>query len=137
MFKWNLVKAKSIMTKKMITVSKQSSLYEAIELLIKNKISGLPVVDSENCLLGVVTEKDIMESLFTDNNQNKNVCDCMTHAVISFTPEDSVVNICSCFIRNPIRRVPIIDNNKLVGIVSRRDILSIMFASRGEEQQEE
>jgi len=134
MFKWNLVQAKSIMTKRMITIWASASIYDAMHLMIENKISGLPVVDEDMHLLGIVTEKDIMELLFLDQKgQDKTVADCMTQTVLSFRPEDSVVNICSCFIRNPIRRVPIIENGKLVGVVARRDILSIMFASREEE----
>ena len=131
MFKWNLVKAKAIMTKKMITIEEDASIYEAMDLLIKNKISGLPVVDAKMHLVGVITEKDIMRLLFNDiNNQNLTVYHCLTQDVITFGPEDSAVDICASFIKNPIRRVPIVDNGTLIGVVARRDILAIMFASK-------
>ena len=131
MFKWNLVKAKAIMTKKMFTIEEDASIYEAMGLLIKNRISGLPVVDAKMHLVGVITEKDIMRLLFDDiTNQNVTVRHSLTKEVISFSPEDSAVDICACFIKQPIRRVPIVDNGTLVGVIARRDILAIMFASK-------
>jgi len=131
MFKWNLVQAKSIMMKKVITVYADACIYDAMDILVKEKISGLPVVNTEGNLVGIVTEKDVMRLLFTGAADNhKCVADCMTKDVVSFHPEDSVVDICALFITKPFRRVPIIEDGKLVGVVARRDIVSLLLTTR-------
>ena len=134
MFKWHLVKAKSIMTKEIITVRNDSEIREAMYILVKKQISGLPVVDSKMQLVGIVSEKDILRLLFSGGQEGKTVADCMTKNVISFGPDESVVNVCAFFITNPYRRVPIVDNGKLVGVLARRDVISLLLASNSEKK---
>ena len=122
---------KSIMTIGVITVKADTPIYEALYLLAKNKISGIPVVDDEEQVVGVLTEKDVLRILVDKKLDVKSmVDDYMSHDVICFTEEDSAIDVCKFFIRSNIRRVPIVKDNKLVGIVSRADIIPLILEAK-------
>lgn len=123
---------KSIMTKEVITVRPETPIYEAMQLLLKHRISGMPVVDEENRLRGILTEKDVLRILLyrTDVELKETVADYMTKEVVSFTEDDSAILICQFFMKSPIRRVPIVRDGKLIGIVSRRDIISLILEAK-------
>ena len=60
---------------------------------------------------------------------SKKIGDIMTKDVISFRLDDNLADICQCFMNKPFRRVPVLDNGKLVGIISRKDIITHAFAA--------
>ena len=119
-----MFKAESVMTKTVITVKGATPIYEAVSLLVKHGISGLPVVDNDYKLIGILSEKDALRLLHNTPETGLSVADFMTRKVVQFGPEDSLIDICNCFIQNPFRRVPIVEKSgKLVGVLSRRDIM--------------
>ena len=122
---------KSIMTIGVITVKVDTPIYEALYLLAKNKISGIPVVDDEDQVVGVLSEKDVLRILVDKKLDIKStVDDYMSHDIICFTEEDSAIDVCKFFIRSHIRRVPIVRDDKLVGIVSRADIIPLILEAK-------
>ena len=122
---------KSIMTIGVITVKSDTPIYEALDLLAKNKISGIPVVDDEEQVVGVLSEKDVLTILFDKNLEVRStVEDYMSRDIICFTEDDSAIDVCKFFIRSNIRRVPITKDNKLVGIVSRADIIPLILEAK-------
>lgn len=124
------MKAKDVMTKDIIKIKPDTPALEAIDLLLQHRISGLPVVDDKMHLAGVLSEKDLLNILFeTGIDVNTPVKRFMSKKVIQFKEEDSVVDICSFFMNSTIRRVPIVKDNKLVGVISRRDILKVILAT--------
>ena len=126
-----MVPAKKIMTKDVIVVYPQTPIYEAMSRLTGNAISGLPVVDNEGRPVGIITEKDVLKILINSNiGAQDKVEDYMTRNVVSFDEETSATTICEFFMKNPIRRVPIVKDGKLVGVVSRRDIIGLILESR-------
>jgi len=126
-----MISIKSIMTKGVITVLDTLPIYEALDLLMKNKVSGLPVVNKKEDVVGILSEKDVLKILLDKKlNVKKTVSDYMSREVISFSEEDDAIDICKFFIRSHIRRVPIVKDGKLVGIVSRRDIVSIILEAK-------
>lgn len=122
--------AHSVMTKEVITVKANTPIMDAVSLLIKNSISGLPVVDDDNNLIGIFSEKDALSLLHNTSDTLLNVADFMTDQVISFDENESLIKLCQCLIDNPFRRVPITSGKKLVGIVSRRDIMKKILEIR-------
>lgn len=123
--------AKNIMTKDVVGVKPDDPIYEAIETLAKYKVSGLPVVDDTNNLVGVLSEFDVL-NLLTDANidTSDTVEKYMTKNVISFQEGDSVMDICD-FLKNANkRRAPIVRDGKLIGIVSRHDIIKLILDIR-------
>ena len=122
--------AKTLMKTKLITVNQNSSIYEAIRLLVKKNITGLPVVDDDGMLVGIVSEKDMLRLLYNIEDKSGAVRDFMTQDVVCFNEDDSLIDIAESFIANHFRRVPIVRGNKLIGIISRRDIVEYIMKLR-------
>jgi CBS domain-containing protein len=122
------VRAAEIMTQPVVTIRPEASLLAAIKLLLRHHISGLPVVDAAGGLVGLITERDIMNFALSGDAAESTVADAMTTEVISFSPDAELATLANCFIAKGIRRVPIVEGTRVLGIVSRRDILrEILF----------
>lgn len=124
------VLARDVMKCGLLTVSKETSLHEAADILSSRRVTGLPVVDSGMHLQGIVSEKDILRTLFVSPQTGLLVNDIMTEDVVSFSHQDSLYEICDCLIHNDFRRVPILDNGRLVGIISRADITMFILKNK-------
>lgn len=121
--------AKDIMTKEVSTVRQDAKITDVIRLLAQKRITGVPVVSDDMRLLGVVTEKDILRTLRYDQNiKGKSAADLMTSEIISFDEHDSLMEVFESLVENDFRRVPILSEGILVGIVSRRDIIEFFSA---------
>ncbi|MEO8954601.1 MAG: CBS domain-containing protein [Ktedonobacteraceae bacterium] len=112
--------ASDIMTRKVCTIHPDASAQEAAQLLDRMRISGLPVVDTESKIIGIITEADIISKV---DKEGLLVCDIMSHDVITVDEETPVNEIAMLLTERKIKRVPVIGNDKLVGIVSRGDIV--------------
>jgi len=122
--------AKDIMTKNVVSIRSDTPILKAIDLLLEKKISGLPVVDEQMSLVGVLSGKDLLNILFIkDIDINTPIERFMTQEVIKFDVNDSVIDIADLFLKKFIRRVPIVENDKLVGIISRGDMLKVVVAT--------
>lgn len=119
----------NIMTKDVITVKKDTPIQETIKIMVENNITGLPVVDDQMQLVGVISEKDIMMLLYDVGSRTGKVEDFMTRNVVSFDQEESLADVCDCLLKNHFRRVPIVvgPKKKLVGIISRKNIVQSIF----------
>ena len=124
--------AQSIMSKDIVTVNQNTPIYEVMSVLIGAHISGLPVVDDENNLVGMITEKDLMPLFKHHSLTNATVADYMTKDVKVFTPETTIDQISEFFAQYSYRRAPIVKDGKLVGIVARRDIISLIIRLWGQ-----
>ena len=122
-----------VMTRNVISINRETPIFEAMEMLIKHKISGLPVVDVDMKVVGILSEKDVLWMLIDKNlNVQKTVGDYMTKEVVCFKEDADAIDICKLFIRQNIRRVPIVRDGKLVGIISRRDIVNLIIEAKSE-----
>jgi CBS domain-containing protein len=129
-----MLRARDVMNKDIVSVKKDTPIHEAVNLMVENDISGLPVVKDDMTLTGVLSEKDVV-TLFYDNKEaeNKTVNDYMTYPAVCFEENEALLDVCDFFARNIFRRVPITSQGKLVGIISVRDILkSILQLRQGE-----
>ncbi len=122
-----MLKAKDIMTTDVVTVKSQTPVYQAIQELMDNKITSLPVVDDDMIVVGVISEKVILKLLYDLEKDGGTVADYMTEMTVSFDPEDNLLDICNCFMKNPFRRVSILSDGKLAGIISRTDIIEYIL----------
>lgn len=128
-----MLTAKDIMTKHIISVKASTPIYDVLELIAKHDISGLPVVEDDLTLIGIISEKDVL-SLFYDNeeNGNKTVNDFMTQPPLFFDANESLLDVCDFLKKNVFRRVPITSKGKLVGIISIRDVIEYIIQLRHE-----
>jgi len=115
--------AMDVMRGGVLTVRTETPMSEIAQLLAHKRVSALPVVDDYMNLLGIVSEKDVLASLFAPNGTVLMARDLMTTDVVSFNIHDDLFEICDRLVREEFRRVPILDQGKLVGIVSRTDIM--------------
>ena len=122
-----MLKARDIMTKAVITITPDKMLDEAIKTLVDNKISGMPVCDAEKRVLGMISERDILNFVFSGNIKTTTVKEAMSTHTVSFSSDADIDKISLVMSEKNIRRVPIIDNGILTGIVSRRSIIRIVL----------
>jgi CBS domain-containing protein len=149
--------AKDIMTKKVITINQDASIEVLSELLLDNKISGVPVVDNDGKIVGIATEGDIivkdanlhfpryfklldsiiyLESLTEFKNSLKKhfatkVSEIMTSEVVSCTAQTPVDDIANMMVENKINRIPVLSaEKKPEGIITRADIVRSMITKK-------
>jgi len=147
---------KDIMTKRMVTLKKEMSVKEAAELFAQKKIGGAPVVDEEGSLIGIVSESDLImrdvrlhfptfiqlldgyiylpHSLEKFESEFKRavgakVGDVMTTDVTAVDENATVEDVATLMIEKDIDRVPVIAGGKLVGIVSKSDLVKAISRS--------
>ena len=126
-----MIPIKTIMTKKVITVNPELLIYEALNVFKIHEVSGLPVVDTAGFIVGILSEKDVLKLLLNQKVKvNDTVSNYMTREIISFSEDDDAIDICKFFIKSHIRRVPILKGKKLVGVVSRRDIVLLILEAK-------
>ena len=144
-----------IMSTKLITVGPKTSVRKVAEILVNHKISGVPVVDEEGKILGIVSEGDLVRKEFAPELPDE-LCilgaviyysglreyqdafrkiaaisaeQLMTKKIISVKADDDVSEVAKILYEKHIKRVPVLDDEKhLLGIVSRRDIVKMMLA---------
>ena len=112
--------ASDIMTRNVYTIHPGASAQEAARLLSQERISGAPVVDAHGKVIGIVSEADIISKV---NREGLCVADIMSCEVIAVGEETAVSEIARLFAERNIKRVPVLRDGKLVGIVSRADIV--------------
>ena len=119
-----MLKAKDIMTKKVVSVRRDTPVEEAIELLLAHEVSGIPVVEDDMTLVGIITEKDLLGLLYGHQDiKEMTVEEFMTQPAVHFEADESLNDICSCLLNVTFRRVPVTKDEKVVGIISRPDVI--------------
>ncbi len=112
--------ASDIMTHRVCTTRPETSVQEVAQLLSNQRISGAPVVDDKGQIVGIVTQADIIGKV---DREGLRVADIMCRELIVIAEEMPVGEIASLLTERRIKRVPVVRNGKLVGIVSRADIV--------------
>ena len=128
---------RDFMATELITFSPDTQIETAIEIFLANKISGAPVIDDAGNLVGILSEKDCMKTLFESsyyNNLGGHVKEYMSTELITVDVHDTLSNIANKFIQSRFRRFPVMEGEKLVGQISRRDVLRAMDKLSKEEQ---
>jgi CBS domain-containing protein len=114
------------MTTRLHTARPEQPVAEVVNMLLKQKISGAPVIDSDRRLVGIISEKDCIKALIRAVHHDvpfSLVSDVMSTDVITINEDTHLMTMCHLFLSNPIRRLPVLAGEKLVGQVSRRDVL--------------
>jgi predicted transcriptional regulator len=119
------------MATKVMTFDPEMTIDEATIVLAKNKFSGAPVVNEKNELIGMLSEKDclktIVDSYYNQRpSSSSKVKDYMSANVISVGPNKTVIEVAYMFVHSNFKRFPVIENGKLVGQISRSDVLKLI-----------
>ncbi len=121
------LKVKDYMATRLITFKPKMNVVEAMDQLLKARISGAPVVDDDGNLIGILSEVDLMQVIVQDSYYDESVgivADYMRTEVDTVDPEMDIYTLAEKFIKEHRRRFPVLSNGRLVGQVSRRDVLS-------------
>jgi len=123
--------AKDIMSNKLIVARDGMNIEDAVKLLVNNKITGLPVVDSHGKMIGILSEYDIIAKVGVEKTLDaasfKNSI-TYTKIVESVQEDTTLQEILDRFISLKCRRLPVLDGGqRLVGIISRRDVMKVLY----------
>ncbi len=119
-------KVEDYMARKLVTAGPQTTTAEAIGLLLKHEISGMPVVDDDGDLVGILSERDCLKPLVDSQyfeSPSTCVADVMSTELKTVLPETGIMKIAELFLNSRYRRLPVLENGHLVGQISRCDVL--------------
>lgn len=117
------MKAKDIMTKNVATINPTATIAEAAQLMQKHNVGAIPVCD-QNGVVGIITDRDIVvRNVVTGKNPTQTpVTDVMTYGVKTVTADTDMAEVTQIMATDQVRRIPVIENNQLVGIVALGDV---------------
>ena len=121
--------AKNVMTKNFVSVRPDASIDEVLELLLRHQISGLPVVDADGQLKGVITELDVLKLMFVPGCSDK-VSEYSTSEVTTVAEDEPLHDVAELFMSHPVRRLPVVRDGRVLGIISRRDLVRFIHLAR-------
>src|SRR5207247_7258375 len=110
----------------------EGTVDDAIRLLLKHNMSGAPVIDQAGRLCGIITQYQLLEVLYEPTVKNSRVEECMTREVITIEEDALLGTATNFFVLHRIRRIPVLRGGKVIGIISRQDLLQY-FTETGEE----
>lgn len=120
------ISVKDYMAANLVTFSPDMDVLDAIHLLLENGISGAPVVDKRGNVIGILSEVDCMKVALSASYHEEwggKVSEFMSRQVKTIDAEANLVEAAELFMKEPHRRFPVMDDNRLVGQISRRDVL--------------
>jgi CBS domain-containing protein len=122
------------MNTRIIYTKKDTPVYAAMGKIAAKDISGMPVVEDDMKLVGILSEKDLLQLLYERDGESKRVQDFMTEPPLFFDENESLLEVCDFLRKNVFRRVPITRSGKLVGLISITDVLNYILDLRAEER---
>jgi CBS domain-containing protein len=126
LFVLNLPKVSEYMDTVVQTLNAETQILDAVDFLLENHVTGAPVVDGDYRVVGILTEKDCLYLLAAGSDADMPqgvVADFMTHDVKTIPPSMNVYFCAGLFMNTVVRRFPVVDDGKLVGAITRFDIL--------------
>ncbi|MEE8479135.1 MAG: CBS domain-containing protein [Candidatus Neomarinimicrobiota bacterium] len=117
---------KNYMASDLITFTPETNVLTAIRTLLKYKISGAPVVDESGWIIGILSEYDCLKPNLQSsyhNDMGTLVKNCMSKEITTIKATASLMETAELFIKSGMRRLPVVENKKLIGQISRRDVL--------------
>jgi CBS domain-containing protein len=135
---------REVMSAPAVCVSRDTTLKRAIQLLEEHQITAMPVTDQAGLLVGVVSEADVLRDVvpidprlharpveITGTVARLTVADVMTNLALSVSPEDDVASAVTLLVDTQVKSLPVISSNRVVGVVSRRDVISVLARQDG------
>lgn len=111
-------------------IKQSSSICDVVKALTKKSMTGAPVVDETNTLVGFISEQDCIKTLLNEAfyaEESKAVTKLMVTKVLTVTPETSIIEVAENMSNGPPKNYPVVDHGKLVGILSRRSVLEALM----------
>lgn len=122
----NSLNAERIMDRRLYTVRPDDTVHDAVRLLLRRGLTGAPVVDTEGYVLGMLTERSCLQALMravADRLPPSTVRDVMTDVPVTVAPDAAFLTVAHHLLHHPARRILVLDQGRLVGHITRRDLL--------------
>ena len=128
----SLPKISEFMDQVVPTIGPDMQIMKAVDFLLRHRVTGVPVVDSDGSLLGIITESDLLK-LVTEGIQGQHptaatVAEYMTTDVVTVPPTMDIYYVAGIFLKNKFRRLPVVEGGKIVGAITRFDLLRVVQA---------
>ncbi|SDG49145.1 CBS domain-containing protein [Pseudomonas benzenivorans] len=120
------IKVRDYMTRHLVTFRSDTDLFTAINRLLEHRISGAPVIDSQGHLIGLLSEGDCLRGILSGAYYEAVggvVSSYMNTEIETISPETDVIEVSERFLRGRLGRIPVVENGRLVGQISRCDVL--------------
>ncbi len=123
------------MAKKLITFAPDTDIQEAAATMLRHKISGAPVVNSNNEMVGILSEVDCLK-LLVEPSYNKEpakpglVSEFMSKEVTTISSDKTILDAAYMFVHFGLKRLPVMEKGRLIGQISRRDVMKAIFRKR-------
>jgi CBS domain-containing protein len=121
------ITAKDCMTTNVVSLSPDMDVMAAMRYFFAHRISGAPVIDERGELVGILTERDCLRSIVVASYHGEGYCgevaEFMTRDVVSVEAATSLLDIAQLFVTTICRRFPVVDEGRVVGVISRRDVI--------------
>lgn len=115
--------ARDVMSIDLVTISQDATVEEAIREIVAHGISGAPVVDDQGRLVGIISEFQLLEAIYTPEVKTRHVRDFMTREVLTVAEDTILSDAANLMIIHRIRRLPVLRDGEIVGVIARRDLL--------------
>ncbi len=125
-----MITAEAMMSADLITIRPDDTIEKAIEMILAEQISGLPVIDDRGHLVGVITEFALLAIVYDHQVKNQTVSEHMTRDVITIDGNETIGRAADLCIVHRVRRLPVLKNGRLVGLIARRDVLRALHGSQ-------
>jgi predicted transcriptional regulator len=122
-----MARVRDFMQKVTLVIKKDTSIECACKMLIEKRLSGMPVEDNKGNLVGFLSERDIINAISKGRPLNVKVENIMTKKVFSIEEGTSIEELSKVFMAKPYRYIPVLKNKKVVGIISRKDMVDKML----------
>jgi CBS domain-containing protein len=125
-------RVRDFMVRKPVVFTRDTDLLDAVRILVDKRISGAPVVDERGNLVGVLTERDFLKAALVAGYHGESggcVGDYMSSDVQAVNAEDSLFDVATRFVETGYRRFPVMEDNRVVGLVTRQDVLRTVIDS--------
>jgi CBS domain-containing protein len=118
------------MNDRVVSIRPDATVAEAIRILTEQHIGGAPVATNDGCVIGVISELALIDVVFDPEVQDAPVSDYMTHEVHVVHPDDPLSRAAQLFALYSFRRLPVVAQGKLVGVVTRRDLMNYALRTK-------
>lgn len=115
---------RDIMSKSVVSIRPEATMIDAVKTLAKHHLSGAPVVSTQGEVVGFISEPNLMDVLFDESVRDEPVSGYMTRNPHVVGVQDSISAAATMFAMYGIRRLPVVENGHLIGVVTRRDLLA-------------
>ncbi len=111
-------------------LSPETRVVDAVDFLLEHQVTGAPVVDSDESLVGIITETDLLklvtEGIRGEPPTKATVAEYMTSDVITVAPTVDIYYVAGMFVANKFRRLPVVEDGRIVGAITRYDLLRVV-----------